>query len=109
MFAHVDQVHLKELKTDIDKEELARKMAALTPGFTGESPVQGLCPVISITSCCGYDISAQKLMLKVDSSREEWFQTRKFVALMWKLLGVTKLAQNNTATILKRSLFRFDH
>jgi len=23
------------LKTDLDKEELARKLAALTPGFTG--------------------------------------------------------------------------
>ncbi|XP_043201292.1 AFG3-like protein 2 [Amphibalanus amphitrite] len=33
--ASIFKVHLKELKTDIDKEELARKMAALTPGFTG--------------------------------------------------------------------------
>jgi AFG3 family protein len=28
-------VHLSALKTDLDKLELARKMAALTPGFTG--------------------------------------------------------------------------
>lgn len=29
------QVHLQPLKTDLDKLELSRKMAALTPGFTG--------------------------------------------------------------------------
>merc|ERR1719290_746919 len=33
--ASIFKVHLKPLKTDLDKEELARKMAALTPGFTG--------------------------------------------------------------------------
>jgi len=29
------KVHLGGLKTDLDKAALARKMAALTPGFTG--------------------------------------------------------------------------
>jgi len=29
------KVHLGSLKTEVDKEELSRKMAALTPGFTG--------------------------------------------------------------------------
>merc|ERR1711962_1416188 len=29
------KVHLGTLKTELDKEELSRKMAALTPGFTG--------------------------------------------------------------------------
>ena len=29
------KVHLGELKTDEDKGELSKKMAALTPGFTG--------------------------------------------------------------------------
>ena len=33
--ASIFKVHLGELKTDLDKEDLARKMAALTPGFTG--------------------------------------------------------------------------
>ncbi|XP_076335352.1 AFG3 like matrix AAA peptidase subunit 2 [Tachypleus tridentatus] len=33
--ASIFKVHLKNLKTQIDKLELARKMAALTPGFTG--------------------------------------------------------------------------
>ncbi|KAL3859043.1 hypothetical protein ACJMK2_009281 [Sinanodonta woodiana] len=33
--ASIFKVHLKRLKTDIDKEGLARKMAALTPGFSG--------------------------------------------------------------------------
>lgn len=29
------KVHLKTLKTDLDKDDLARKLAALTPGFSG--------------------------------------------------------------------------
>lgn len=33
--ASIFKVHLKPLKTDLDKQELARKLAALTPGFTG--------------------------------------------------------------------------
>ena len=33
--ASIFKVHLKALKTNIDKDELARKMAALTPGFSG--------------------------------------------------------------------------
>lgn len=30
------KVHLKPLKTDLDLDIVARKMAALTPGFTGK-------------------------------------------------------------------------
>jgi len=33
--ASIFKVHLGGLKTDIEKEDLARKLAALTPGFTG--------------------------------------------------------------------------
>lgn len=33
--ASIFKVHLSNLKTDLDKNDLARKMAALTPGFTG--------------------------------------------------------------------------
>lgn len=33
--ASIFKVHLKPLKTDLDKEDVARKLAALTPGFTG--------------------------------------------------------------------------
>ncbi|KAF5286736.1 hypothetical protein FQR65_LT12469 [Abscondita terminalis] len=33
--ASIFKVHLSPLKTDVDKNDLARKMAALTPGFTG--------------------------------------------------------------------------
>lgn len=33
--ASIFKVHLGPLKTDLDRVELARKMAALTPGFTG--------------------------------------------------------------------------
>ncbi|XP_018013555.1 AFG3-like protein 1 [Hyalella azteca] len=35
--ASIFKVHLTPLRTDLDKAELARKMAALTPGFTGGS------------------------------------------------------------------------
>jgi AFG3 family protein len=33
--ASIFKVHLQPLKTNLDKIDLARKMAALTPGFTG--------------------------------------------------------------------------
>lgn len=33
--ASIFKVHLQPLKTNLDKNDLARKMAALTPGFTG--------------------------------------------------------------------------
>ncbi|XP_030372537.1 AFG3-like protein 2 [Scaptodrosophila lebanonensis] len=33
--ASIFKVHLGSLKTDLDKNDLSRKMAALTPGFTG--------------------------------------------------------------------------
>ena len=34
--ASIFKVHLGCLKTDLDKNDLSRKMAALTPGFSGE-------------------------------------------------------------------------
>ena len=33
--ASIFKVHLKPLKSTLDKDNLARKLAALTPGFTG--------------------------------------------------------------------------
>ena len=33
--ASIFKVHLGPLQTDLNKDELARKMAALTPGFSG--------------------------------------------------------------------------
>lgn len=33
--ASIFKVHLAPLKTDLDRNDLSRKMAALTPGFTG--------------------------------------------------------------------------
>ena len=33
--ASIFKVHLQPLKTSLDKNDLARKMASLTPGFTG--------------------------------------------------------------------------
>lgn len=33
--ASIFKVHLKPLKSELDKNDLSRKMAALTPGFTG--------------------------------------------------------------------------
>lgn len=34
--ASIFKVHLKPLKTAVEKMDLARKMASLTPGFTGK-------------------------------------------------------------------------
>lgn len=34
--ASIFKVHLAPLKTDLDRNDLSRKMAALTPGFTGK-------------------------------------------------------------------------
>lgn len=34
--ASIFRVHLKPLTTDLDKTDVSRKLAALTPGFTGE-------------------------------------------------------------------------
>lgn len=33
--ASIFKVHLRKLKTELDKSDLARKMSALTPGFSG--------------------------------------------------------------------------
>ncbi len=33
--ASIFKVHLSDLKTDLDKDDLSRKLSALTPGFTG--------------------------------------------------------------------------
>merc|ERR1711881_526299 len=33
--ASIFKVHLGSLKTELDKQDLSRKLAALTPGFTG--------------------------------------------------------------------------
>jgi len=35
--ASIFKVHLKPLKTLLEKDELSRKLAALTPGFTGKN------------------------------------------------------------------------
>ena len=35
--ASIFKVHLRQLKTKLDKSDLSRRMAALTPGFTGIS------------------------------------------------------------------------
>lgn len=34
--ASIFKVHLAHLKTNLNKDDLSRKMAALTPGFTGK-------------------------------------------------------------------------
>lgn len=40
--ASIFKVHLQKLKTSLDKDDLARKMAALTPGFSG-ADVMNIC------------------------------------------------------------------
>jgi AFG3 family protein len=49
--ASIFKVHSKALKTSLDKDELSRKMAALTPGFTGAS-IANVCnkPVLNAVS-----------------------------------------------------------
>lgn len=44
--ASIFKVHLRPLKldADLDKDALARKMAALTPGFSGKYPAQIVLP-----------------------------------------------------------------
>lgn len=39
--ASIFKVHLKALKTNLDKDDLSRKMAALTPGFSGMTKHRG--------------------------------------------------------------------
>ena len=34
--ASIFKVHLEKLKTQLDKDDLARKLASLTPGFSGK-------------------------------------------------------------------------
>jgi len=43
--ASIFKVHLGPLKTFLNKDELARKMAALTPGFTGKKVFLSVCIV----------------------------------------------------------------
>ena len=43
--ASIFKVHLAPLKTDVNKDELARKMAALTPGFSGRQLIRSLLAV----------------------------------------------------------------
>ena len=49
--ASIFKVHLAPLKTDVNKAELARKMAALTPGFSGRQLIRSL-PAVSRLMCC---------------------------------------------------------
>ena len=50
--ASIFKVHLGPLKTQLDKNDLARKMAALTPGFTGRRMFDLSCfGVIYVFSC----------------------------------------------------------
>ena len=37
--ASIFKVHLKNLKTELDKDQLAKKMSTLTPGFSGKSAI----------------------------------------------------------------------
>ncbi|ROT83333.1 putative AFG3-like protein 2 isoform X1 [Penaeus vannamei] len=41
--ASIFKVHLGPLRTNLDKDELSRKMAALTPGFTGRADISNVC------------------------------------------------------------------
>merc|ERR1712226_1079298 len=53
-------VHLGELKTELDKSELSKKMAALTPGFTG-ADVANVCNEAALIAA--RDLCESKLQL----------------------------------------------
>ena len=82
--ASIYKVHLGDLKTNLDKVDLSRKMAALTPGFTG-ADIANVCNeaaliaarelatsignnVISVMEflTCRYKISLRKLLYIVN-------------------------------------------
>ena len=50
--ASIFKVHLKPLKTDLDRDDLARKLAALTPGFTG-ADVANVCNEAALIAARG--------------------------------------------------------
>ena len=41
--ASIFKVHLRNLKTTLNKDDLSRKLAASTPGFSGEQSKTGYC------------------------------------------------------------------
>ena len=94
--ASIYKVHLGDLKTNLDKVDLSRKMAALTPGFTG-ADIANVCNeaaliaarelatsignnVISVMEflTCRYKISLRKLLYIVN----------------WHSVGPTKIGHN---------------
>lgn len=58
--ASIFKVHLRPLKTDVDKTELAKKMAALTPGFSG-ADIANVCNEAALIAA--RDLN-QKILLK---------------------------------------------
>lgn len=54
--ASIFKVHLRNLKTSLDKDDLARKLAALTPGFTG-ADIMNVCNEAALIAA--RDLSAE--------------------------------------------------
>lgn len=57
--ASIFKVHLKSLKTEIVKEELSRKMAAHTPGFSG-ADIANVCNEAALIAARDLNTSIQK-------------------------------------------------
>merc|ERR1711910_272100 len=65
--ASIFKVHLGDLKTDLDKSELSRKMAALTPGFTG-ADIANVCNEAALIAA--RDLSASIIKKHFDAAIE---------------------------------------
>ncbi|KAF2343189.1 Peptidase M41, partial [Trinorchestia longiramus] len=80
-------VHLTPLRTDLDKNELARKMAALTPGFTG-ADIGNVCNEAAL-------IAAREARITIEMPHFE-AAIERVVAGMEKKTNVLQPAEKNT-------------
>lgn len=85
--ASIFKVHLDPLKTDVDKAELSRKMAALTPGFTG-ADISNVCNEAAL-------IAAREAQLHIVMKHFE-AAIERVVAGMEKKTNVLQPAEKNT-------------
>ena len=76
--ASIFKVHLENLKTELNKDDLARKLASLTPGFSGKSKRSKFCLIDEIFArrCLQTVISLLSLPIKI-----QLFICKKFVVV----------------------------
>ena len=91
--ASIFKVHLGGLKTDLDKEDIARKLAALTPGFTG-ADVANVCNEAAL-------IAARELSTSIVHKH---FEVRHRLVFL-DIFAKTRLAEKSRNSIfLKNSI-----